>query len=150
MTPTRYSPKPIAAYGMSAGSSLLKDDIAAWNLAYLSWDMESNLLWPDAYFSTHVRRTLQYVIEDGFVDIGGTRDPRDLVRSYLLLPPPRAVYLMQKLPGFKNLALYKAYGEPWRQMIEHRSRTYREPFEPALDFDVLVAKPTADLIAKLK
>lgn len=147
MTETRYSPKPITAYGMSAGSNLLTSDVAAWNLAYLSWDVENRALWPDPYFSTHVRRTIQFVIAEGRSDITGTTPDDESVRGYFLLPAPRAVYLVQRMEHFSELPMFKAYGEVWRETIISRSHLYREPHEYP---EVKVTQTTLDLIQHFK
>lgn len=70
MSCIRYSPVPIEEYGAPTSSSgFLKDDQDAWNLAYLSWDFDKCKTWPDPHFSTHVRRTLQFVIASGALDL---------------------------------------------------------------------------------
>lgn len=147
MTETRYSPKPISDYGMSAGSNLLSSDISAWNLAYLSWDMENKPMWPDPHFSTHVRRTIQFVIAEGRSDVTGQTPDDESVRGYFLLPAPRAVHLVQRMVHFKNLPMYKNYGEVWRQTIIERSYRYRDNHEYP---EVKITSATRDLIRRLK
>lgn len=147
MTETRYSPKPISAYGMSASSTLLNTDVAAWNLAYLSWDVDTKAMWPDPYFSTHVRRTIQFVIADGVSDVTGMTPDNESVRGYFLLPPPRAVHLVQQMEHFKALPMYKHYGEVWRKTMVERSYRYRDAYD---DPEVKIKQATLDLIGKLK
>lgn len=147
MTETRYSPKPISAYGMSAGSNLLTSDVAAWNLAYLSWDMENRPMWPDPNFSTRVRRTIQFVVADGVSDVTGMTPDDESVRGYFLMPAPRAVHLVQQMLHFKELPMYKAYGEAWRKMMVERSYLFRDPHEYP---EVTVTQATLDLIRRLK
>lgn len=147
MTETRYSPKPISAYGFSASSTLLNTDVAAWNLAYLSWDVDNKAMWPDPYFSTHVRRTLQFVIAEGYSDVTGQTSDSESVRGYFLLPAPRAVHLVQQMKHFSALPMYKAYGEVWRETLVSRSHLYRDPHEYP---EVTVTQATLDLIRRLK
>lgn len=147
MTETRYSPKPISAYGFSASSTLLNTDVAAWNLAYLSWDVDNKVMWPDPYFSTHVRRTIQFVIADGVSDVTGMTPDSESVRGYFLLPAPRAVLLVQGMRHFSSLPMYKAYGEVWRETIVARSHMYRDAQEYP---EVKITQATLDLIRRLK
>ena len=147
MIETRYSPKPISAYSMSAGSTLLNSDVAAWNLAYLSWDMENKPMWPDPHFSTHVRRTIQFVIRDGYSDVTGQTPDSESVRGYFLLPAPRAAHLVQRMVHFKDLPMYKNYGEVWRRTMIERSYLFRDPHEYP---EVTIAQTTLDLIKRLK
>ena len=147
MTEARYSPKPISSYNMSAGSNLLTSDVAAWNLAYLSWDMENKPMWPDPFFSTHVRRTIQFVIADGVSDVTGQTPDNMSVRGYFLKPAPQAVALVQRMAHFKALPMYKHYGEVWRKTIIERSYRYRDSYEYQ---EVKITQSTLDLIQRLK
>lgn len=136
MSCIRYSPHPIAHYGMSAGSSLLTSDEAAWNLAYLSWDIEHHPLWPDPHFSTHVRRSIQFVLATGRSDITGTTEDRYTVRGFMTRPAPEAVAKIAGMVHLKQLPLFLAYGEKWLDTLQARARNYREAHDDSFDFAV--------------
>ncbi|MBK1683931.1 hypothetical protein [Rhodoferax fermentans] len=136
MTPVRYSPLPIESYSFSAKSQILTEDPDAWNLAYLSWDFETCQRWPDPNFSTHVRRTLQFVPTTGKLDLAGSEHIRDTVRWMVRNPAPRVVKLLLAMPRFKELPLYQAYGDTWAETILARSFLYREPDDQIFDVEI--------------
>lgn len=133
----RYSPHPIEFYTKTATlqrvglpdetvsfgpgeSPLLKDEPEAWNLAFLSFWYETESNHPDPSFTTRVRRTLQFLPRTGETDLAGL-SPEETVRPLLRLPALQAVRALQALPRFKQLPLYQAYGEPWREVIQRRA-----------------------------
>jgi hypothetical protein len=144
----RYSPRPIAAYGAKvrlrvagspktdevvtgpATSALLKDDPEAWNLAYLSHNYEGPRCLLDPFFTTHVRRTLQFVIRTGETDLVGDRE-HETVRPILRLPPLSA----------KSLPLYQAYGKTWIEIIQRRASALASMQDP--DNDVVSVQSAA-------
>ena len=132
----RYSPHPIDFYGTANQSRILQEDPAAWNLAYLSWDFDSPKVWPDPQFSTHVRRTLQFVVESGKLDLIDEVPASLTVRGFLMRPAPMAVRLLLRMSRVAELPLAKAYGATWIATIQERSHKYREPFDMLLDFPV--------------
>lgn len=137
MSCIRYSPNPIENYGSPTSTSgFLKDDQEAWNLAYLSWDFDKRKTWPDPHFSTHVRRTLQFVIDTGALDLTGEISSGKKVRGFLRGPAPAAAYKLTHLPRVKELPLYLVYGEKWLERVNDRARQYREPHDERFDFAI--------------
>ena len=136
MSCIRYSPHPISHYGMSGGSKLLTSDEAAWNLAYLSWDVENQPLWPDPYFSTHVRRSIQFVLDTGVSDVTGTTEDCYTVRGFMTRPAPEAVAKIVAMAHLKQLPLFRAYGEKWLDTLQARARNWREVHDERFDFAV--------------
>lgn len=134
MSCIRYSPNAIESYGAPTSSSnFLKDDHAAWNLAYLSWDFDKCKTWPDPNFSTHVRRTLQFVIATGGLDLTDDVNVYKKVRCFLLGPAPAAAYQINNMQRVTELPLYLAYGEAWLARVNARARNYREPHDERFD-----------------
>lgn len=122
-----YSPYPRSSYrwvigGHSYGpaTSPLMDTQESWNLAYLSFNYESQRDHPDPQFSTNVRRTAQWKMDGSGPDLTGMSRQKT-VASLLRLPAPRFVYLINKHPLLEALPLYKAYGQAWLQTISERS-----------------------------
>ena len=145
----RYSPRPLESYvrtqhGHTHGpaTSALLDTAEMWNLAYLSHDFEARLDHPDPQFTTNVRRSCQTLLDGTGVDLTGLRTAKQLVGSWLRLPAPRFVYLILRHPILQTLPMYAAYGSPWLQLIEERSRLCH--FEPSADGSV-VANEAIDL-----
>lgn len=137
MSCIRYSPVPIEEYGAPTSSSgFLNDDQDAWNLAYLSWDFDKRKTWPDPLFSTHVRRTLQFVIASGALDLTNEANTSRTVRGFLRAPAPAAAYQMTRMRRVKELPLYLAYGEEWLNRVNARARNYREPHDARFDFAI--------------
>lgn len=133
----RYSPNPIENYGApTSSSSVFKNDQEAWNLAYLSWDFEKCRTWPDPNFSTHVRRTLQFVIATGALDLTADVNTDRKVRGFLCAPAPAAAYQITNMRRVKELPLYQAYGEKWLTRVNARARNYREPYDELFDFAI--------------
>lgn len=132
----RYSPHPIDAYSTvsaqgirlgPASSKLLGYSQEAWNLAWLSHPYEVRMEHPDPQFTTHVRRTTQYVLATGEVDLAGSHPARCCVKSWLSLPAPQAVRLISTFPARHELPLFKAYGPDWLRMIDQRSWLCQPP-----------------------
>lgn len=146
----RYSPRPIADYGAKvrlrvagspktdevvtgpATSALLKDDPEAWNLAYLSHNYEGPRCLLDPFFTTHVRRTLQFVIRTGETDLVGDRE-HETVRPILRLPPLQAVKSVLRIERLKSLPLYQAYGKTWIEIIQRRASALASMQDPDND-----------------
>ena len=141
-SPERYSPRPREAYGQilhgfafGPSASPLLDTVQAWNLAYLSYDFEANPDHPDVQFSTLVRRSTQVRLHDG--TLGLADELKDLSGSWLLLPAPRFVYLVQNFKFLSEIPLYQAYGQAWLDTIQARGRLCQASFGPPepLDYD---------------
>lgn len=150
MTPTRYSPEPIGSYRFASLYKFLVEDPAAWDLAYLSWDFEAARKPPDANFSVSVRRTLQFDLVAGKLDLTGEAPPSHTIRGLLQHPPPRAVKLITEHPKLRELQLFKAYGTIWLETLLKRSHLYREPHNKDYDFEVHVLTQATEVIAKIR
>ena len=145
----RYSDKPRVHYiktsrkvDSGTASSTLRDTVQVWNLAYLSFDFESENTHPDPYFTVHVRRSVQTRISDGKQDLVEPPPYCGLVGSLLLLPAPRFVYIIKSRGLFKNMPLYAFYGKAWLDIIEKRSwlcQCDRNNEEPVVDCSLAVA-----------
>ena len=124
----RYSDKPKREYLKSTqwgdygtASSTLLDSVEAWNLAFLSFNVEATYQHTDPNFTVHVRRSLQTRLDSGELDIILASPYSGAVGSLLLLPAPRFVVLIKAHPVLKVLPLYKAYGEKWLELIGARA-----------------------------
>jgi hypothetical protein len=159
MTPTsaqsiRYSPRPRETYqgfvegrGYGPATSALLDSQEAWNLAYLSHDFEKVLMHRDPYFTTHVRRTTQTLLDGSGLDLTGSSPRSGLVASLLRAPAPRFVYLIQRHAVLKSLPMYTAYGEAWLTTIEARARICCvDDWEPDNISDLTQAKAALALL----
>ena len=91
MTPAviRYSPKVADSYPSVKGS-LLSGDPEAWNLAWLSHDFGKGPHF-DSHFSTLIRRTLQFALKSGGIDLLDIVPTALKVRGLLRLPPAQAI-----------------------------------------------------------
>lgn len=147
---TRYSPNPIDGYPRAAVFKMLREDAAAWDLAFLSWDFEDTSRTPDPHLSVNVRRTLQFVIKDGSLDLTGALPDSMKVRGLLRHPAPCAAKLIRELPRVKELPMFKAYGPAWLETLESRSHLYQEPYDKAYDFDVADLTQATEVIAKIR
>jgi len=137
---------PITHYGMSANSCLLTSDEAVWNLAYLSWDMEKQPMWPDPHFSTHVRHSIQFVLATGVSDVTGMTEDRDTVRGFMTRPAPEAAAKIAGMARLKQLPLFRAYGEIWLDTLQARARNWREADDDSFDFAVPDCNQALELI----
>jgi hypothetical protein len=136
MASIRYSPEPIGAYKIASMFKLLADDETAWNLAYLSWDFEATRGYPDAHFSVHCHRTLQFIVETGEFDLIAAVPNKYKVRGLMSCPPPQAAYRIANLSRMKELPLFRAYGQTWLDTLYARSRLYRELHDVEFDFEI--------------
>lgn len=150
MTNTRYSPEPIGSYRFAPLFKFLLEDPVAWDLAYLSWDFEKAKTPPDANFSTHVRRTLQYDLVAGRLDLTGEAPESNTLRGMLRHPAPFVAKLICEFPKLHELQLFRAYGTTWLRTLELRSHLYREPHNKEYDFEVKVLTQATEVIAKLR
>lgn len=131
----RYSPKPVEAYVKTykvqtigrpdeyirvgpAVSRLLTDDNDTWNLAYLSHDYEDVLLHSDALFTTHVRRTVQTLLDGSGLDLAGQAPVNRCIRSFVRQPPEKAAYLLRNFAFVKQTPMYVHYGEAWLNKVD--------------------------------
>lgn len=140
----RYSPKPKEEYKASLRGSeygvatySLIDTPEMWNLAYLSYDFDAQVLHKDPYFSTHVRRTCQTRLDCTGLDLTGSSPARGMVSYLLRLPAPRFVHLIENHPVLPTLPLFTAYGAGWLNTIKDRAKLcqYEDtPREFILDF----------------
>lgn len=138
----RYSPQPIEAYdrviqGKTCGPSqsyFLKDDLEAWNLAFLSFDYAKRPVHTDHQFTVMVVKSLNTRVDTGAMDLLG-RIPENLtIRSLLKAPAPQFIKVLQARNLYQKLPLYKAYGQPWLDTMGARSwlcATYVEEGEDA-------------------
>lgn len=122
-----YSPRPKSAYRWEIGghpygpaTSTLLDTQAMWNLAYLSYDYDSQRDHPDPSFTTHVRRTTQTKLDGSGLDMVGSGE-KPTVAKMLAMPAPQFVMQIKAHPNLEQLPLFKAYGPVWLQTIEQRS-----------------------------
>lgn len=128
--PIRYSPKPLEDYVNEAGTvgpALDKrlDRVEVWNLAYLSFDYDKALLHPDPQFLTKVRRTCQFDVTTGAVDMtyGALSGTANLLSDKLQMPAPWFVnWLTKNKRVLTKLPLFEAYGQSWLSTIERRCR----------------------------
>ncbi len=147
---TRYSPNPIDAYPRAAPYAMLRDDPVAWDLAWLSWDFENHARPPDVQLSVNIRRTLQFVIRDGSLDLTGELPDGLKVRGFMRHAAPYAVKLIIDMPLVKETQMYRMYGEAWLSALEARSHLYREPYDKAYDFEVGALTQATEVIAKIR
>jgi hypothetical protein len=136
MTQTRYSSEPIGAYKHASMFKLLVEDEVTWNLAYLSWDFEAKKGIPDAHFSVHCHRTLQFVVETGEFDLIAAVPNKYKVRGLMSCLPPQAAYRIANLSRVEELPLFRAYGQTWLDTLHARSRLYRELHDVEFDFEI--------------
>jgi hypothetical protein len=138
----RYSPQAPASYGWGP-AGMLAGDPEAWNLAWLSHPVE----WgphPDPNFSTLIRRTLQFVIDDGVIDLIDAYSDSEKVRGFLRMPAAQAVLKITSMAHLVDTPLFSAYGSSWTDTLALRSRQYRAPYHseydhPALDLTQALA-----------
>ena len=147
---TRYSPNPIDAYPRASGFAMLREDTAAWDLAWLSWDFEDTRRLPDTHLSVNIRRTLQFVVRDGSLDLTGALPDHLKVRGMLALPAPRAVKLLREMPNVRGTPMFKAYGTSWLDTLATRAHLYRAPYDKDYDFDVADLTQATEVIAKIR
>jgi hypothetical protein len=141
--PNRYSPKPREAYEKTsngrktytAASCQLIEDVATWNLTYLSHDIESMTMHSDPAFHVLVRRTIQTQLDGSGPDLTRMSDSKTRIEHWLTLPAPRFVHLVRQHPHLKSVPLYQAYGEAWLKLIENRSWLCQ--FQPEAEPDPL-------------
>lgn len=126
----RYSPHPIGSYSPvdegvvtgPAASAFLRQDAEAWNLAFLSHPYEDEGDPSDPHFTVNIRRTLQYILTSGSIDLANVMDSRRCLRHWLQYPAPQAVKLILDLGGrLVKLPMYRAYGPSWVETIQRRS-----------------------------
>lgn len=128
--PLRYSDKPIEAYGQlvdgehrgPAALSLLREDLQAWNLTYLSFDFEANPSIPPPEFMYLLARTLRTDLESGIVCSTSELLAHEATIRPLLQRSPRG-FAMALLahPRVRELPLYKGFGEAWLSRVFERS-----------------------------
>lgn len=124
----RYSPRPIESYTSSyagaefgpAKSALLGGDAEAWNLAFISYPYEDFEAPSDPHFTTHVRRTLQFVINTGKIDLASVAKSGDCVRHWLRMPAPQFLKRLGGMPRLTELPMFRAYGPRWIGTLENR------------------------------
>lgn len=130
----RYSPKPIDQYGIKANgrwigpsdSKLLRGDVEAWNLAFLSHPFEFKAFHPDPRFVVNVSATVRTRLDDGSVGpIHTGFDPRPdapTVRSLLMRPAEVFVrYVLDDADLRETLPLFRIYGATWLTLIQERA-----------------------------
>lgn len=133
----RYSPKDVEKYAGPSRSLILNADAQAWNLAYLSYDFEAHVYHPDPHFAVHVRRTLQFVLMTGELDLSGNVPMNLTVRGLLTRPAPYAARQILRMKRHRELALHQAYGSRWLVTLDERSHKFVAPYDPAYDAPVV-------------
>jgi hypothetical protein len=142
VVPLRYSPKPIDDYNATikgpdgpllcgpGTSEMLRGDVEAWNLAYLSHDYDRRAEHPDPDFTVIVRRTTNLVLSSGTVDVAGKMPAAHKLRHLLKLPAPIFVSRMQALNCVSNgktvrlldrMPIYQKYGDAWLHFVTERA-----------------------------
>ncbi len=134
----RYSQRPAPEYQMAQGSTILASDPEAWNMAWLSFDVESGHH-PDPEFTVHIRRTLDYCFLTKDIDLVCAVPAGLKVRHLFALPPPRAAKRVLSMRDRENLPMFQAYGAGWFRTMLERSYLWRAPFDvihdaPVTDF----------------
>lgn len=133
MNPTlKYAPLVSGGQSILYKSALLKDDVEAQNLAWLSFDAGLGHH-PDPNFTTLVRRSTQFVMASAFIDLTDSHAAHLKLRSLLRQPPAQAVLNITKLEHLVSIPLFRAYGTAWLETIKNRSRLYREPHSEQYD-----------------
>ncbi len=127
----RYSPHPPQAYGWGKGG-ITQGDPEAWNLAWLSHDLTKQPM-PAPNFSTLIRRTLEFVLASGRIDLTDSYPASEKVRGFLQMPPAQAVQKILTMEHLIDTPMFAAYGSNWTDTLLERSRLYREPLDPVLD-----------------
>lgn len=128
-----YSPQPAASYSLG-NSGILAGDPEAWNLAWLS---HGETFHPDPHFTTLVRRTLQFVLKTGGIDLIDQVPAAEKVRGLMRFTPPQAVGKLLQAQYLTDMPLYAAYGMTWTNMMVARARLYTEPEHIMLDRPVI-------------
>lgn len=126
---------PPPGYRPVVRSALLGDQPEALNLVWLSHDSSAGPH-PDPNFTTLVRRTLQFVVASGQIDLVGAFPDNVRVSGLMRLLPAQAVLRLRTLPLLMDLPLYCAYGDLWVETITRRSHLYHGPYDPVHDFPV--------------
>lgn len=126
-----YSPCPPTNYSWGK-VGLLAGDAEAWNLAWLSHPVDRSPH-PDPNFSTLIRRTLQFVVATGKIDLIDAHPDNAKVRGFLRRPAAQAVLKITTMEHLIDTPLFAAYGSSWTDTLRERSRLYREPFDLVLD-----------------
>lgn len=121
----RYSPKLADSYPSVKGS-LLSGDPEAWNLAWLSHDFSKGPHF-NPNFSTLIRRTVQFALKSGGIDLVDMVPTALKVRGLLRLPPAQAVKYIACMEHLTDTPMFAAYGTAWVDLMLERSRLYREP-----------------------
>ena len=125
----RYSPRPIEEYsrtikGTVCGpetSVFLKDDVEAWNLAFLSYDYAKRPTHADAKFSSHITYSMRTSLATGELDLVGRLPQTMTIRSLLMMPAPQFVKVLNHRNLYQQLPMFKQYGKAWLDLIEKRS-----------------------------
>lgn len=121
-------------------TGLLAGDLDAWNLAWLS---HGETFHPDPHFTSLVRRTLQFVIKTGGIDLIDQLPAIAKVRGLMRFAPAHVVKKLLEAQHLSDMPLYAAYGTTWTDTMIRRARLYREPRHVVLD------KPIRDLTKAL-
>lgn len=126
----RYSPHPIEFYdrqvdGRLRGPSSIgafASDLEAWNLAFISFAYERQLVCPVAEFPLFIARTLRTDLTTGITHLVGAVVPRHLtIRPLLRLPPREFVSSLLSHANVRRLPLYAGLGEAWLTTVFERS-----------------------------
>jgi len=142
----RYSQHPVDCYDIGRGSQVLKGDPQAWNLAWLSFDVDAHKHHPDPNFTVLVRRTLDFCFLTRQIDLTGSVPPQLKVRGLFSLPPPRAVMRVCSMRDASLLPLFQAYGNAWLDTIYQRSYLWRAPYDCIHDAPVTDTTEAAALL----
>lgn len=135
-----YSVRAPQSYALGK-RGLLANDVDAWNLAWLSHGVTFH---PDPRFTALVRRTLQFVLVTGGIDLIDRVPITDKVRGLMRFAPAHVVKKILEAEHLADMPLYAAYGSTWVETMTKRARLYREPRHAILD------KPIKDLTKAIK
>lgn len=141
---------PIKHFPGAAASRLLSEDAASWTLAYLSHDWDRCGMVGDAQFTVNVRRTMQFVLATGHIDLGNVVPDNVKVAGLLKHPPPRAVKLLLDCDRLVQMPMFKAYGQQWPITMFERSKLWRAPHDPVFDAAVVNLAEALAVIQKVR
>lgn len=145
----RYSPNNAADYPGAVGMVVRTDE--AWNLAFLSHDYSKGRPM-DPNFGVHVNHTLKVRMDTLELDLTLDHTSHLTLALWLRQPAPMFARVLQHLPvqALRALPLYQAQGPKWLDMVQRRSRLYREPFDPVHDAELIHQTEAEEIIQRIR
>lgn len=148
----RYSPEPIEAYSVKAGSNwvgpaysrMLRSDAEAWNLAWLSHPYELRPEHEDGRFTVIVSHTVNMIRDTGALDTDRRLGPRATLRGLLRLPPNQFWFAINNDLA-KRTPMYRIYGDRWLHTVMVRAQA---PWRPAWHESGLDISQASDYLKK--